>query len=646
MADAVPVISQVKSFVQWASGDSAGAERTQQNFSKRCPVISQARSAVEAISGDTEAARKTQYEFLDEVSNFTDAVPGVRHVKGAVHYACGDTEGGDNAMKAASRTTGAMAGGVGGFFVAGPPGAIAGGIGGAAAMDLITTGVDSAVHDEFRPAGLIQQGVDIAENPTDAGKWFDTGFMVVGDGLAGYAGVEAVVRGEKFVKRKQFESKRQPLVLKVGKQGAKDLVKAADHMEQVRTKYNIPENKPHLTSIVLDEHNRAFEGHNQQARQFCRKQLFEPDVMSDYSRPSLTNLEKKFPDAKPPLDRQARTCAEHRAYHKCYKDQPNAVPENTRVATVRYDKREKAIRAVERCNNCKAYAEGMGEAPGDFANGMEVPNHPGIGKYSCYKEGAKAVGLVASGAYLQEHREENYWENNYKDSGQNSNDEDIYQESKYKNGYEDRNYREGDRESLYESMESEDEYENHYRESNYEDDQDDNYVEGGRESIYEESGGGSNVEDSDSENEYNNGYRESSYYDDYRGSNYEESDHEDNSEVCDQEGDCEDNVQENDYEDNDQEGDYGYGEQANFYDESDQGSSYGDGQESDYDDGGRHSNYEYGDRERNYDDDREGNYEESNDESDYKDGDNESDYEDGREGYYEDCEESDSEESD
>ena len=160
MADAVPVVSQLKSFVQWASGDSTGAKQTQENFSKRCILVSQARSAVEAICGDTEAARATQLEFVNEASNFADSVPVVGHVKGGIHYACGDKDGGDNAMKAASRTTGAVAGGVGGFLVAGPPGAVAGGIGGAAAMDLITTGVDSAVHDEFRPAGLFQQGAD------------------------------------------------------------------------------------------------------------------------------------------------------------------------------------------------------------------------------------------------------------------------------------------------------------------------------------------------------------------------------------------------------------------------------------------------------------------------------------------------------
>ena len=407
MADAFPIVSQTKSLVQWISGDSEGAKRTQENFSRQCPIISQARSAVEAISGDTDAALATQMECLNFASNFVDAVPVAGHIKGGCHYAWGDTEGGDNAMKSASRTTGAIVGGAGGFLVAGPPGAVAGGIAGAATMDGVTTGIDSAVHGEFRPAELVQQGANIVENPTDAGTWFDIGFMVVGDGLAGLAAGKAVVKGKNFINqrnvRKQFEAKRQPLIEKVGKQGAKDLVKSADHMKHVRQIYEIPDNKPHLTSVVLNEHNKAYEGHNQQIRKFCRRQGIEPEAMSDYSRPSLTNLEKKVPNAKPPLDRPARTCAEHRAYHKLYKDQPDAAAGKTRVATVRYDKRAKAIKAVERCDNCKAYREGMGEVPGDVANGTEVPNHTGIGKYSYYKEGAKAGAYAVSGAYLQEH---------------------------------------------------------------------------------------------------------------------------------------------------------------------------------------------------------------------------------------------------
>ena len=573
MADAFPIVSQTKSLVQWISGDSEGAKRTQENFSRQCPIISQARSAVEAISGDPDAALATQMECLNFASSFVDAVPVAGHIKGGCHYAWGDTEGGDNAMKAASRTTGAIVGGAGGFLVAGPPGAVAGGIAGAATMDGVTTGIDSAVHGEFRPAGFVQQGANIAENPTDAGIWFDTGFMVVGDGLTGLAAGNFI--NQRNV-RKQFEAKRQPLIENVGKQGAKDLVKSADHMKHVRQVYEIPENKPHLTSVVLNEHNKAYEGHNQQIRKFCRSQGIEPKAMSDYSRPSLTNLEKKVPNAKPPLDRPARTCAEHRAYHKLYKDQPDAAARKTRVATVRYDKRAKAIKAVERCDNCKAYGEGMGEVPGDVANGTEVPNHPGIGKCSYYKEGAKAVSYGVAGAYLQEHpgkRElgSHNEESDNEESDQESDSEDSDQESDYVNGYQDPYAQVGD------------------LGYDYAYDQESDYRDGGSENGYQEHG-------------------------------YDDGDQESDNEDPEQESDFEDGDQECDYEDGNQEYEYEAGDQESDDEDGNREYEYGD-QESDDEDGNRE--YEYGDQESDYEDGyRECEYEDGDQDTDSEDSDN------------------------
>ena len=122
--DAIPGVSQAKSFVQWVSGDEKGATRTQENFSKWCPVVSQARSAVEATY-DTDQARRTQESFRDNfLEPAADGTPGVGHVKGAVHYALGDRKKGDESMKAASRTTAVagaavLTGGVGGGVVAG-----------------------------------------------------------------------------------------------------------------------------------------------------------------------------------------------------------------------------------------------------------------------------------------------------------------------------------------------------------------------------------------------------------------------------------------------------------------------------------------------------------------------------------------------
>ena len=93
------------------------------------------------------------------MSGVANGIPVLGHAKGVIHYAFGDKEGGDQAMKSSSRTIGClitqhfieysyirfiiegvMGGGVGGFFVGGLVGAVAGGIAGGIAMDGITTG--------------------------------------------------------------------------------------------------------------------------------------------------------------------------------------------------------------------------------------------------------------------------------------------------------------------------------------------------------------------------------------------------------------------------------------------------------------------------------------------------------------------------
>lgn len=122
------------------------------------------------------------------------------HAKGAIHYAYGDKDAGDEAMKAASRTIGVIGGGIGGMCLAGPVGAVAGGIAGGAALDGITTAVDSAVHKEYRPAGLVKdfenlkiaddnQSIDGEGNGVSnhkTGEVFDIGFNIAMDGALGY----------------------------------------------------------------------------------------------------------------------------------------------------------------------------------------------------------------------------------------------------------------------------------------------------------------------------------------------------------------------------------------------------------------------------------------------------------------------------
>lgn len=398
MADWIPFVSQTKSLLQFVCNDSEGAKKTQINFSKQCPFVSQARSLVEVIIDGQEAATETQLEFVHTtLYGVVDSFPIAGHLKGIVHYVAGDNEGGNNAMKAASRSTGTFVGSAVGMLLGGPPGAIAGGIAGGTLTDGITTGVESAIHWEYKPNGIVREVTEVVEHPTDVGKWFDTTFTVVGDGLAGYMFGKGFKNAKEAVELRNFECQKNALTEQVGQSAAGDLIEAADRMQITREKYAVPENRPHITSVVRDMNtDMLYEGHNEKIRGHCSsnrarraKTNSNASVMSDYSvdQNTSTYLERKVPGAEPPLDRRARTCAEHRACHKFYKECPDADPQNTRISTVRYAGNGK-ITAVKRCQNCMAFAEGMGEAPGDLVDNQLVPCYPGIdGKTSPHAAG-------------------------------------------------------------------------------------------------------------------------------------------------------------------------------------------------------------------------------------------------------------------
>lgn len=183
----IPGVSQVKSAFQLVCGDVEGAAKTQKDFLQECPLVSQVTSTVQVITGNPSGALETQKKCGKMLLRTADGIPVVGHAKGIVHYAFGDTEGGDLALKSATRTTSTMAAGAGGFLVGGPVGAIVGGIAGGAAFDSTCTAVDSIKHKEFRPSGYYAAVTNIVKNP-NSGDLFDTLMMPVGDGLSGYSG--------------------------------------------------------------------------------------------------------------------------------------------------------------------------------------------------------------------------------------------------------------------------------------------------------------------------------------------------------------------------------------------------------------------------------------------------------------------------
>ncbi|CAN0008224.1 unnamed protein product, partial [Choristocarpus tenellus] len=92
-------------------------------------------------------------------------------MKGVVHILTNDKEKGVACMKEASRTTAVVAASVAtggtGFAAAAAAGVTAGLL-----ADLTTTGIDSTVHNEYRPNGVLVL-VKKAAKSGKAGEYFD-----------------------------------------------------------------------------------------------------------------------------------------------------------------------------------------------------------------------------------------------------------------------------------------------------------------------------------------------------------------------------------------------------------------------------------------------------------------------------------------
>ncbi|KAF6206719.1 hypothetical protein GE061_017955 [Apolygus lucorum] len=160
--DSVPILSQFKSLFQVFNGDADGARRTQEYFINTAVFVAPIKSAIHIAQGDYEAARKTEEMYAQNLEELVNSLPVVGHVKGGVHIALGEEEKGLSIIKGATSTTGAVVGGL-----AGPAGAVLGG----AATDALITGVDSAVHEEFKPHGMVEYVSNFDKK--EAGDHFD-----------------------------------------------------------------------------------------------------------------------------------------------------------------------------------------------------------------------------------------------------------------------------------------------------------------------------------------------------------------------------------------------------------------------------------------------------------------------------------------
>ncbi|KAB0790753.1 hypothetical protein PPYR_15658 [Photinus pyralis] len=194
--DSVPILSQLKSLFQAASGDSKCAKETQENFVRTAPIISQVTSLVQTVGGNPEEAKKTQMMFLKHLEEQVDGTPVLGHIKGGIHLGLGDKEKGEQVLKDATRPLAVVGGGIAGAVAGGPAGAVAGGVAAGAAYDGLVTGIDSAVKGKYTAYGSLDSIPKVFKGEASPGELFDTLAGVVGDGLSGLGG-KGLVGGKK-----------------------------------------------------------------------------------------------------------------------------------------------------------------------------------------------------------------------------------------------------------------------------------------------------------------------------------------------------------------------------------------------------------------------------------------------------------------
>jgi hypothetical protein len=138
----------------------------------------------------------TQAKFFNATKESVECIlngtPIIGHAKAMAHYAMGNPESGNKAMKAATRSAGVIGGGSLGMMAGGPTMAITGAIIGGAYVDGITTQVESVISSEYRPNGLFYVYDRLKKGEATPAEKFDAVVGVMMDGAAGYSAGKAI----------------------------------------------------------------------------------------------------------------------------------------------------------------------------------------------------------------------------------------------------------------------------------------------------------------------------------------------------------------------------------------------------------------------------------------------------------------------
>lgn len=138
--DWIPIVSQLRSALEFLGQDSIGATSTYHQFLRRCPVVSQAAAGI-ALRGANSSIALANSETLGVFSDLMDAIPVIGHLKSTVHLIKNDSEAALNSFLSSTRSATVIAGGYLGKELGGIPGAVGAGISTGLGFDLFGTTV-------------------------------------------------------------------------------------------------------------------------------------------------------------------------------------------------------------------------------------------------------------------------------------------------------------------------------------------------------------------------------------------------------------------------------------------------------------------------------------------------------------------------
>jgi len=148
--NSIPVVSQIKSLVQYLSGDESGARTTQDEFVRTGLVASQINSLVQSATGNNGEALKIQQEAGEEYLKFLQSTPVIGHAISAGYAASGDLDKAEDIAIGATKSTVIAAAAIGcGLASAGSAAAPCAAVA-ATGVNFAWDGVESAITGEHK----------------------------------------------------------------------------------------------------------------------------------------------------------------------------------------------------------------------------------------------------------------------------------------------------------------------------------------------------------------------------------------------------------------------------------------------------------------------------------------------------------------